>query len=788
MVRALDRKLLRDIRRMGGQVIAIALVIAAAVSTQVLARGVYRSLAETRDAYYATGHFGDVFAQMVRAPRSVVTQAAALPGIVRAEGRVEEYARLTLPGSTGPVRPLINGIESGGRSGLNRLTVLQGMAPAANRSGEVVIDKAFAAATGLKPGDSLQAIIRGKRVALTVAGVGLAPDYVWAIAPGEIMPDPARFGIMWMERRQLESLADRVGAIDALSVQLTPRASESEVIRRLDLLLRPYGGSGAYGRADHPSHQFLDSELMQLDAMARVIPPIFLLVSVFLVYSVLGRMIEKERHEIGLLKAFGYSDLDIAGHYLRFALLTAVIGIVIGGLAGAWMGQAMTRLYGDYYRFPDLHYSVATDVYAWAAGLAAGSAAIGAVAGVRGVLRLSPAVAMAPPMPPAYRGGWLAKLGERAGVTPVGAMVIRHLARWPARLAITVTGVALAQGLLFSTLQFIDASRVMLDAFFGDAQRQDLTVSLVEPLGDGVLFELASLPGVISAEPGRAIMARLGRDGRVERVALEASPSDATLVSRVDRSGAIVPVPPEGLMLSGLLARKLEVSAGETIAVEMLGGRGTRLALPVTATIDELVGTRAYASSDVVDRLARDGAIASFVLLRIDPARRDQIIAALDEMPGVLAVAERAQARRLFEEMINRNLVTMIAFYITFAGTIVVGVVYNNARILFSERAHELATLRVLGYRRREVAGVLAGELGLLVLAALPLGCLVGFWLAQLMTAMFSSDLFRLPFAPARTSYGFAALAIVAAALLAAVPVVVRVRMLDMVRVLKARE
>ena len=788
MVRALDRKLLRDILRMRGQVLAIALVIAAAVSTQVLARGVYRSLAETRDAYYASGQFGDVFAQMVRAPRSVVARAAALPGVIRADGRVEEYARITLLRSTGPVRALINSVEAGGRSALNRLTILRGSGPSANGPGEVVIDKAFADATGLKPGDSLSAIIRGKRVALRVVGVGLAPDYVWAIAPGEIMPDPARFAIMWMERRQLETLADRIGAINALSLQLGPRASETEVIRRLDLLLRPYGGSGAYGRADHPSHQFLDSELMQLDAMARVIPPIFLLVSAFLVYFVLGRMIEKERHEIGLLKAFGYSDLTIAGHYLRFALLTAVIGTGIGGLAGAWMGRAMTRLYGDYYRFPDLHYSVTADVYAWAAGLAVGSAAIGALAGVRGVLRLSPAVAMAPPMPPAYRAGWLTGLGQNAGVSPVGAMIIRHVARWPARSAITVTGIALAHGLLFSTLQFIDASRAMLDAFFSDSQRQDLTVSLVEPLGPGVLFELGALPGVIAVEPGRAVAARLSRGGRTERVALEGSPSDAQLVARVDRSGAVVPVPPQGLILSGLLARKLEVSTGDPVEVEMLGGRGTRLALPVTATIDELVGTRAYASSGVIDRLARDGAVASFVLLRIDPAQRDQTIVALDAMPGVLAVAERAQARRQFEEMIDRNLVTMITFYIAFAGTIVAGVVYNNARILFSERAHELATLRVLGYRRREVASVLAGELGLLVLAALPLGCLVGFWLARLMTAMFSSDLFRLPFAPARTTYGFAALAIIVAALLAALPVVLRVRRLDMVRVLKARE
>lgn len=787
-MKALDRKLLRDVWRMRGQVLAIALVIAAAVSTQVLALGVHRSLVDTRDAYYASGRFGDIFVRMVRAPRAIVDRAAALPGVVRAEGRIEEYARIVLSQEGDPARALVNSVEAGGRSELNRLTILRGKGPSAGGGGEVVIDEAFAAANGLTTGDRFEAIIRGKRARLLVVGIGLAPDHIWAIAPGEIMPDPARFGIMWMERSQLEALSDRIGAINALSLQLERGANEGEVIRRLDLLVRNYGGTGAYGRSSHLSNEFLENELMQLNAMAQVIPPIFLLVSVFLVYFVLGRMIRKERHEIGLLKAFGYSNRAIGMHYLRFALLTAFIGIVIGALAGGWMGRAMTRLYGNYYRFPDLHYSIAFEVYFLAAGLACGSAGIGAMVAVRSMLRLSPAVAMAPPMPPVYRSGWLIRVGQQAGVSPVGAMILRHVGRWPARAAITVTGVALAQGLLFSTLQFIDASKVMLDVFFGDAQRQDMTVTLVEPLGSNVVFELASLPGVIAAEPGRAIAVRLGREGHSERVALEGAPDNAELVARVDRAGKVVPVPPEGVMLSGMLARQLDVSMGGVVEVEMLGGRGTRTTLPVTATIDELVGTRAYASSEVIDRIAGDGAMVGHVLLQTDPARRDQIITALDDMPGVLAVAERAQARRLFEDMIDRNLITMIAFYIVFAGTIVAGVVYNNARILFSERAHELATLRVLGYRRREVATVLAGELALLVAAALPLGCLLGFWLARLMTAMFSSDLFRLPFAPARSTYGFAALAILAAAVLTALPVVMRVRGLDMVRVLKARE
>jgi putative ABC transport system permease protein len=186
--------------------------------------------------------------------------------------------------------------------------------------------------------------------------------------------------------------------------------------------------------------------------------------------------------------------------------------------------------------------------------------------------------------------------------------------------------------------------------------------------------------------------------------------------------------------------------------------------------------------------ITRDALPASGALLRIDPAMRDDIIDRLGAMPGVLGVSERSAAFALFEAMINDNLYTMLFVFVGFASAIVVGVVYNSARILFSERAHELATLRVLGYHRSEVAAILVGELALLVVLAIPPGCVLGVGLGELMTAMFSSDLFRIPFAPARSTYGVSIIVVLVAAAATGALVVRRVLALDLVRVLKARE
>lgn len=785
---ALNVKLLRDLWRMRGQAFAIALVLAAATATFVLSTGVHRSLTETRDAYYTRNNFADIFAGMTRAPRSVVARVSAIPGVQRAEGTIRQYATLDFPGRVEPVRALLNSVEEHGQNRLNKVTLRKGRMPRPGETGEVVVDEAFALANELGLGDQIDALIYGGRQRLRIVGIGLAPDYVYALAPGDLIPDSSRFGVFWMGEKALEAATDRTEAINSLSLTLEHGARRAEVIRKLDTLLAPYGGTGAYGREDQLSHAFLDNELMQLDAMTRVIPPVFLLVSTFLVYIVLGRMIRTERTQIGLLKAFGYSDWAIGGHYLKFALAIAAMATVMGSVAGIWMGRGMTRLYTEYYHFPFLHYRISPSVFLGAAALAFGSAAMGALGGMREAVRLNPAVAMSPSPPPAYRAGTIERLGQKAGFTVIGHMIVRHIARWPKRSAVTVLGVALSMGLLFATMQFLDSSRTMLDSWFFRAQRQDLTVSFIEPRNKHVLHALAQMPGVLRVEGTRALPVKLSHGVRSERTALESSAPGSMLTARIDGEGKEIDLPPAGLMLSRQLADQLGVRVGDSLLVEMLGGRRTQTMQPVTAIIEEFIGARAYATDDVLEGLARDAAPVGAALLKIDPAAHDQILTQLKDMPVVLGVTERNAALEKFEQMIDENLFTMLGFYIGFASAIAVGVVYNSARILFSERAHELATLRVLGYHRSEVGIVLLGELALLVVLSVPFGCIIGYWMAQLMTAMFSSDLFRLPFAPSRASYGWSIVIVLAAASATALVVARRVLQLDMVRVLKAHD
>jgi putative ABC transport system permease protein len=448
----------------------------------------------------------------------------------------------------------------------------------------------------------------------------------------------------------------------------------------------------------------------------------------------------------------------------------------------------MTGLYAEYYRFPFLSYRTSPPVFFGAAALAFGAAALGAIGGAWKAVRLSPAVAMSPPPPPVYRTGSVERFGQKAGFTTVGHMIVRHVARWPGRSGVTVLGVALSVGLLFATMQFLDSSRTMIDSFFLRGQRQDLTVTFIEPRNNDALHALRQVPGVLQVEPTRALAVKLSHGNMVERTAIESVVPGSRLTARIDADGSEIELQSAGLMLSRQLADQLTVKAGDGVLVQVLGGRRTEAMLPVVRIVDEFIGARAYADEATLESLARDAAPVGAALLGIDPAMRDSVLRELKDMPVVLGVTERDASVRLFEQMITDNLYTMLFFYISFAAAIAVGVVYNSARILFAEREHELATLRVLGFYRSEVGTVLLGELALLIAASVIPGCLIGYWMAQLMTEMFSSDLFRLPFAPSRASYGWSIVIVMLASATTAFLVALRVLRLDMVEVLKARD
>ncbi len=630
--------------------------------------------------------------------------------------------------------------------------------------------------------------MNGHRQTLVVVGIALSPEHIYAIGPGDLVPDESHYGVFWMDRTALAATMDYEGAFNDAVLLLRPDASVDGVIAAVDHILMRCGSSGAYGRDQQVSHAFLDSELDQLRTMASVIPPIFLLVSSFLLYTVISRQIETQREEIGLIKAFGYSDAAVGWHFVKFAFVVSLMSVLLGFGAGAWFGNQITEMYREYFRFPDLRYAVAPDILLLSGLVATAAASGGALIATRRAVKLAPAVAMAPSRPTLYRRGGFERLGLLPGLTATGCMIVRHIVRFPGRSAVTVLGIALSLALLISTLQFFDSIDAMIDSFFFRAQRQDMTLRFTELRADTVQPEVTRMPGVIRAELRRSVGVRFSHGSRTRRGTILGVEPASELSQQIDASGRSIGLPPNGLVLSERLAQHLDAEPGDTVRVAVLEGRRATAEVAIHRVLNEYVGLAAYMDLGALNRLTRDGAVADSAWLMTDPTRESALFRQVKQTPGIFTLSLQRRAYEKFRLLLDQNMVTMLGFYVGFAAVIVFGVAYNASRITYSERAKELATLRVLGYFKHEVALILVGELALLTLIAVAIGCPLGYGLARLIIELFTTDLYQMPFGLAPATYAWSAIVVMVSASISCGMVAWRVQRLDMVRVLKARD
>ena len=787
-MRALTKKLWRDLRHLRGQAVAIALVIAAGVAIYVVMESTLVSLDLTQRTYYERYRFADVFASAKRAPLSLSAEIAAIPGVAQIETRVVADVLLDVPGLIEPAVGRLVGIPAPRRTMLCDVFLRQGRYIEAGRPDEVLLSETFAKLHGLLPGSVLPAILHGRRRNLRVVGLALSPEYVYNVRPGELMPDEKRFGIVWMERRALAAAYEMEGGFNDVVLRLARGASAPEVIARLDRLLEPWGGRGAIPRSLQTSHWYLENELSQLRSSGRVLPVVFLGVAAFLLNVVLTRIVALERGQIAALKALGYTSREVATHYLALALLIAALGGAIGVAFGAWLGRGMTRLYTEFYHFPILEYRLAVKVAVQGTVIGLVAAGLGALGAVRGAARLPPAEALRPEPPARYRESLLERAGVKRLLSQPARMIVRNITRRPVRASLSILGIALGAAMLVVGTFSLDAMRRIVDVQFGLAQRYDAMVTFLEPTSPRAFYEVERLPGVREVEAFRSVPVKLRFRHRSRQAAVLGLPAAPRLNRILDSKTRPVTLPPQGLVLSRTVADILGADRGDVVILEVLEGARPVLHVPVADVVDEYIGTNVYAEIGALRRLMREGETLSGAFLAVDRAAEPALYRRVKRSPRVAGVLLKRATVESFEKTIARNFTIITTVNMLFAAVIAFGVVYNTARISLSERSRELATLRVIGFRRAEISYILLGELAALVALAIPVGLLLGYVMSAAILELFQTELYRIPFVIAPRTFARAGFVTVVSAAISAAAVRRRLDRLDLVAVLKTRE
>ena len=609
----LDRKLLRDLGRMKGQVATIAVVIACGVAVIIAALSTYESLQWSQRHYYETARFAQVFGHLKRAPAPLVQQLRAIPGIAEVEIRLVHDVTLDVPDHVTPAVGRMISVPEHGQPEVNRLHLRRGRLIAPGRVNEVVVSEGFALANALEPGDQVGALFNGRRETLHIVGVGLSAEYIFALRGGEALPDDRQFGVFWIGHAGLAAAFDMEGAFNDIVLTLEPHGSEPAVIDALDRLLEPYGSLGAYGRDQQVSHRFVSDEIKQQETMATTMPPVFLAVAAFLLNVVLGRVITAQREQIAALKAIGYENWSIGWHYLKMGCVIVLVGGALGVALGAWLGQLMTANYVAFFRFPVLSFRMSPHLAVLAIGVSLVSAMVAALSAVRRVVVLAPAEAMRPPAPPVYRRTWIERVGPFQRLSPQGSMVLRNIVRRPGRALLTVLGIAFAVPILVLALFWQDAIDYMMTVQFSAIERGDATVTFTEPVTTRASREIAHFPGVLQVEGVRVVPVRLRVGARSYRTAVVGLPPQAELRRLLDENLREILLPPEGLLLTDRLGERLGLRPGDRVTVEVLEGVRVRREVIVVELVNDIVGMSAYMNLAALNRLLLEGDVISSV-------------------------------------------------------------------------------------------------------------------------------------------------------------------------------
>ncbi len=789
LLSALDKKLLRDLRGLVGQVITIALVVACGIASYVTMRSAFDSLTYSKDVYYERYRFGDAFAHLERAPKALRSRIEVLPGVGRVEARIVEGVMVPMPGMTRPASGTVVSVPDAARPSLNDLHLDSGRWVDPTRDDEVMLLKAFAEAHKLSLGDQVPAVINGTLRELRIVGLAMSPEFVFTMPPGGMTYDPKSIAVLWMSEHAVSAAFQMEGGFNDVVVSLEPDASEPEVLSQLDRLLAPYGALGAIPRARQASNFMLQGELTQLEGMATVVPALFLFVAAFLLNVVLSRLVYLQRSQIATLKAVGYRDFDVGLHYVKLVSVIVLIGAVVGVALGNWLGGAMTDLYtGEYFRFPSPEYRLGFELVLTSVGISLVAALFGALAAARRVAALPPAEAMRPPAPTLYRRSLLERLGLFGLLGPSARMAVREIERRPLRLLLSSVGIALSVGIVVTAGYWSDAIDYMLDVQFHGAMREDVTVTFIKPVPKRALRELATMPGVWRAEGIRSVPVRFIHKHHRRDAVLNGYPEDLELRHLLNQDGDRVQVPHDGVMLTAKLAEVLDVEPGDHVTVELREGRRRAPKVYVADLVDEPFGMQGHMRLAAVSRLARDEPSYSSALLRVDPHFRDGVFERLKGVPWVAAVSYPGSAREQFEGQSGEIMRVYTLILALFASVIAVGVVYNNARIALSQRNRDLASLRVLGFTRGEIAAILFGELSVQVLLAIPLGFVAGHLMVYGLASSVDPETYRLPTFISTRTYAFAATVVILSALVSFALVRRKLNSLDLIAVLKTRE
>jgi len=720
----LNLRLFRTIKHTLGQYIAVSLVIIIGIMSYVGFSMAMINLQTTVDAYYSSTKAADIYVELNRIPENALKFLYEIEGIVDIQGRVkDDFSYTDKNGVRGTLR--IVSVPAAQEKALHSLYIREGSFVRGNRG--VMVIQPYAKAVGLEVGDPINVQINGKTYKLTVEGIVSSSEFIYVIENEQtLLPDNEKFGVIFLEESFAQKAFGYDNSYNDLLIKVEDEEQIESIVDALEKKLKRYGASRIISQADQLSNRMVSEEIKQGKNSAQTVPFIFLIAAAAIIVTMITKIVRNDRMAIGILKAMGYNNIQLMGHYSMYAMGIGLIGGSVGIFLGLKVAELFAKMYvefsfdipmlvGNMYIEYVLGAIVSTVIFCVGAGLF----------GSRRIMNIHPAESMRPDAPKVGKGIFLERvriLWENISFS--WKIVLKNIFRSKKRFFFLTMGIALTYAItVFPLFQSLAIDQVFLQ-HYTDFQKMDYNVNFLRPMNENTLNDIKGAIKVSDIEGKIEFPFKIEHEWKSKIINIIGVAPDTVFYDFTDEAGTPLQLPDDGMLLSAGLARIMDIEAGDEIYVKTFLPERDDQWVQVKGLVKQNLGSNAYMDIEYMQKNFMDAELITGLYL--DSA--DDVKSNLDKMKNVGSIQSVIDMKEGFMQFMD-VLYMSISLMIGFAGILGFAIIYNSTIISINERQLEFSSLRVMGFTKNEIFKTVVYENLIMTLFGIVLGIPLAAWM-----------------------------------------------------------
>ena len=784
----LFRNLLRDIKKSKGQFISILVIVVLGVTFYTAINSAFKNLSNSSTKYYEEYRLADIWVDFYNAPIGIKEKVESIPNVKTATGRIIQDASINISEENATLRFIT--LPDIKKDIVNDIVIKSGRYFSEGDSNQCLLDEDFFKANNLNLGEYIYPIINGNKVKLKIVGSVKSPEFVYTLKDSsEIMADNKKFGIVYIKQSFGEAIFDYKGSINNISIQISNGSDVETVKDDLKKALKNYGVKSIIDRDEQTSSKMISEKIKGMKSIGGTFPVIFFMVASVIIYIMMGRMVENQRMQIGVLKAVGFTNVQVLAYYMSYSAIIAVIGSLIGSILGTYMGIGITKLYNQYFNLPLAGIQIYGEFVVPSFMLTLFFCLFAGYHSCKVIFKIMPSEAMRQKSPQSGKKIIIEKIDLIwRNVSYLGKIIMRNLFRYKKRILLTSLGVIFSSAILLVALSMKDSIDFMIKQQYENIQNYDIKVKFSKLISVEELNNIKNITHVKELEPVLEAGVEISNGWRSKDVGFTALVKEPQMYKVEDTSGNAISLPKNGILISEKLANTLGVKVNDSVNIKFYFPGKEKKEMVVKGIVVQYLGLSTYTSMDNLNNILGEGMIASSAVLKLDNINfENEVKDKLRDMPAVTSVESKTDSLNAFLKNMGA-MESSIGVYIMLAAILLIAVLYNIATINIFERQRELATLKVLGFNNNEIKKLIFNENYIIVIFGMIIGLPFGKWLGGYMMATSSTDAYTIPYVVEFKTYIIAIILTLLFTAITNLTLMKKIKALDMIEVLKNKE